>query len=64
MAEKNKRGPKPHKDRSKVRTADLRSKVLPAERKLVEKAAAWADLSLSDYIRERLLPMAQRETSE
>jgi hypothetical protein len=55
---------RPKKEESRVHSVSLRIRVLPEHDALIRKAAALAGVSLSDWLRERIIRAARREIAE
>jgi uncharacterized protein (DUF1778 family) len=55
---------RPKKEESRAHSAALRIRLLPEHDALVRQAAALAGVSLSDWLRERIIRAARREVGE
>ena len=55
---------RPRKEESRVHSATLRIRLLPEHDALIRQAATLAGVSLSDWLRERIIRAARREVAE
>ena len=55
---------RPKKEETRAHSATLRIRLMPEHDALVRQAAALAGVSLSDWLRERIIRAARREVGE
>lgn len=55
---------RPKKEESRAHSAALRIRLLPEHDALIRQAATLAGVSLSDWLRERIIRAARREVAE
>jgi uncharacterized protein (DUF1778 family) len=55
---------RPRKEADRAHSATLRIRLLPEHDALIREAAALAGVSLSDWLRERIIRSARRELAE
>jgi uncharacterized protein (DUF1778 family) len=55
---------RPPKEEHRVHSASIRIRLMPEHDSLVREAAGLAGVSLSDWIRDRLVRLARREVAE